>query len=65
MICANKIKAVLLTLVIQLFVVALFFLGFLLDPLIGIWVVAVYFFVVGSFCIYRFILGKFAQMKRA
>lgn len=63
MIHANKVKAFLLTLVIQLFVVALFFLGFLLDPLIGIWVVAVYFFVIGSFCIYQFILGKFGRMK--
>ncbi|EHL29989.1 hypothetical protein LDG_8041 [Legionella drancourtii LLAP12] len=56
----NRITSVLLSIVVQLFFIGFVFLGFLLDPLIGLWIVAFYFFVIGSFLIYYFILNKFS-----
>lgn len=55
----NKVKAILLTIVIQLFFLVLVFFGFLLDPLIGIWTVSIYFLIIGSFLLYFFVLNKF------
>ena len=54
------IKSILSVLVIQVFFLALFFGGFLLDPLIGLWVLAMYFFLVSTFFIYSFFLEKFS-----
>jgi hypothetical protein len=51
----NKITSILITLLVQLTVVGLVFLGFLLDPLLSIWVVGIYFSVVGSFLTYYFL----------
>ncbi|CEK10135.1 Uncharacterised protein [Legionella hackeliae] len=47
-------KALAHTSLIQCIFFASIFLGFLLDPLIGIWLAGFYFFIIGSFFIYRF-----------
>jgi len=52
----NKIKALLLALVIQMCIVGLIFLGGLLDPLLGLWVMGIYFFIVGYYLMYRYLL---------
>lgn len=52
----NKVKAFLGTLVIQLGFLVLFFIGGLLDPLIALWVAALYFFMIGSYLTYRCLL---------
>ncbi|STX55561.1 Uncharacterised protein [Legionella beliardensis] len=49
----TKFKAFLLVIVIQTVFFALGFLGFLLDPLIGVWIVGIYFFIVSSFLMYN------------
>lgn len=54
-----KIKAFLLATAVQTFFVLLFFIGGLLDPLLGLCMVGFYFFVVGYFLTYLFILGRF------
>jgi lipopolysaccharide export LptBFGC system permease protein LptF len=51
----NQIKSILIVIVIQFFFAALTFVGFLLDPLIGVWVVAIYFFGIGSFLMYCYV----------
>jgi hypothetical protein len=50
----NKITSILITILVQLIIVGLVFLGFLLDPLIGVWIVGIYFSVIGSFLTYYF-----------
>lgn len=40
----KKVKAFLLTLVIQTCIAGLIFLGGLLDPLLGLWITGIYFF---------------------
>lgn len=45
----NQIRAFLLALVIQVCIAGLIFIGGLLDPLIGLWVTGIYFFVVGFY----------------
>lgn len=60
----SKITAILLVVLIQFFIVALVFFGFLLDPLIGVWVVAIYFLVIGSFLMYYYVLSKFSSMTK-
>lgn len=60
----SKITAILLVVLIQFFIAALVFLGFLLDPLIGVWVVAIYFLVIGSFLMYYYVLSKFSPMAK-
>lgn len=52
----NKIKALLLALVIQMCIAGLIFLGGLLDPLLGLWVMGIYFFIVGYYLMYRYLL---------
>tara|TARA_R110000868_G_scaffold96745_2_gene266074 strand:+ start:1415 stop:1621 length:207 start_codon:yes stop_codon:yes gene_type:complete len=47
------IKAILLTVAIQLFFFSLMFLGGLLDPLLGLWAAGFYFSIVGSYFIFR------------
>jgi len=54
----NKVKAALLTLIIQIIIAASFFIGFLGDPLIGIIVEGIYFFLIGPFFIYSFFSRK-------
>lgn len=53
-----KIKAFLLASTVHLIFILLFFVGGLLDPLLGLCCIAFYFLVVGYFLTYRFILGK-------
>lgn len=48
-------KTLAFALLIQFIFLASITLGFLLDPLIGFWIVGFYFFIVGSFLIYRFL----------
>ncbi len=50
----SVLASILLTIIFQLLVIFLVFLGFLLDPLMGVWIVAIYFFVIGSFLTYYF-----------
>jgi hypothetical protein len=52
----NRINAFLLALFIQIIIAGLFFLGGLLDPLLGLWVAGIYFFVVGFYLTYRYLL---------
>lgn len=53
-----KIKAFLLATLVQASFILLFFIGGLLDPLLGLYVAGFYFFVVGYFLAYRFFLGR-------
>lgn len=57
----KKISVFLLALVIQICVAGLIFVGGLLDPLLGLWVVGIYFFIVGTYLMYRYILTYFFQ----
>ena len=50
----NRIKAALLMIVIQTIMAGIFFIGFILDPLIGISIAGIYFALIGSFFIYHF-----------
>lgn len=59
----NKIKALLLALVIQACIAGLIFLGGLLDPLLGLWVMGIYFFVVGYYLMYRYLLARLLKEK--
>lgn len=52
----KKIKALTLALFIQFCIAGLIFLGGLLDPLLGLWVVGIYFFVIGFYLMYRYLL---------
>ena len=58
-----KIKVALITILIQATVLGMFFVGFLMDPLVGIWVVGIYFFVIGTFLVYRYLLFAFGRVK--
>ena len=53
-----KIKALLIAVFIQICFAGIFFIGGLMDPLISIWLAATYFFVVGSYLLYRNILNR-------
>lgn len=59
----NKIKAVLCTLIIQMCFIGLFFFGSLLDPLIGLWVAGIYFFVIGSYLMYHCLLTSLFRAR--
>jgi hypothetical protein len=48
----NRIEGSLRTFAIQGFFAFVFFVGTLLDPLIGVWMGLFYFFIVGTFSIY-------------
>ena len=50
----DKIKCILLVIFVQSFFAALIFFGFLLDPLIGVWVVILYFLLIGSILMHIF-----------
>ncbi len=51
-------KAFFYTLIIQILFFALFFIGFLLDPLLGLWFVFLYFIGCGSFWVYQCLNSK-------
>ena len=53
-----KFKAVMLTLVIQIITVVIFFGGTLLDPLLGIYIVGIYLITVCPLLTYHFVLKK-------
>lgn len=57
----NRVQALVLVLFIQSFFMAIAFFGTILDPLIGLWVAAIYFFVIGSFLTYHLVLSKFGS----
>jgi len=57
----TRIKAIFLTLVIQIGFVGLFFLGGLLDPLLMLYAAGIYFFVVGSYLIYCYLLVMYKE----
>ncbi len=44
-----------MTILVQSIILAIVFIGFLLDPLLGLWVVGIYFFGAGTFLMYQFI----------
>lgn len=57
----KKISVLLLALVIQICIAGLIFVGGLLDPLIGLWVVGIYFFIIGTYLTYRHLLTCFSR----
>jgi len=46
--------AIMATFLVQLIIIGLFFLGFLLDPLLGVWIVGIYFFIGSTYLTYYF-----------
>gem|GEM_PF-3170890 len=52
----NRVKALLFALFIQIFIAGLICFAGLLDPLIGLWLAVVYFFVIGFYLMYHFLL---------
>lgn len=52
----NRLNAFIFAFLIQVCIAGLIFTGMILDPLIGLWVAGIYFFVVGSFLLYHYIL---------
>ncbi|MDI9819122.1 MULTISPECIES: hypothetical protein [unclassified Legionella] len=54
----NKIKAFFLALAVQTGFLGLFFLGGLLDPLIVLWLAVGYFFIIGFYLMYRYLLAS-------
>lgn len=54
----SEVKAVLIVIILQAIFCTLLFVGFLLDPLIGVWMFSIYFFIVSSFFMYRYALHK-------
>lgn len=52
----NQIIAFLLALIIQACFAGLIFLGGLLDPLLSLWALGIYFFIVSSYLMYRSLL---------
>ena len=53
-----KIKAIVYTIFLQLIIMILVFFGGLLDPLLGIIVVGINFFVLNTYFVYKFFLEK-------
>ncbi|OCH97851.1 hypothetical protein A8135_01110 [Legionella jamestowniensis] len=51
----KSITIFLMTILVQSIILAIVFIGFLLDPLLGLWVVGIYFFGAGTFLMYQFI----------
>ena len=43
-----------ITILVQSIILGVIFFGFLLDPLLGIWTVIIYFFVIGTLLTYYF-----------
>jgi len=54
----SKVKAFILALLIQLCIAGLIAFGGLLDPLLGLWLAGIYFFVVGFYLTYRRLLDS-------
>ncbi|RUQ89020.1 hypothetical protein ELY11_02985 [Legionella septentrionalis] len=54
-----------ITILFQALIAGLIFIGFLLDPKLGLWIVAIYFFVITTFLTYFFFsrvsIGKFSS----
>jgi fatty acid desaturase len=51
----NKAKAIFTTIIIQAAAIGIFLLGMLMDPLLGLWITFLYFSVVGTFLIYKYL----------
>ncbi len=58
-----EIQALLLAVFIQLCIAALVFFGFILDPLIGFWIVGIYFFIINFYLVYRYLLGLGSTLR--
>jgi len=54
----QKIRAFLHACFIQLCCMGVIFLGGLLDPLMGLWIAIFYFFVIGTYSIYRCLITR-------
>lgn len=50
----NTITPISLAIFTQAVILGMIFFGFLLDPLLGIWMAIIYFFVIGTFLTYYF-----------
>ena len=50
------LKAGILAVIMQIFFAGLFFVGFLMDPFLGLIIAGIYFFIVGTFLIFHFVL---------
>ena len=59
----NRIKALLLSLFIQAYIAGMIFFGGVLDPLIGLWVAGIYFFIIGYYLMYRYLLTTLFKEK--
>lgn len=59
----NKIIAFLLALLVQIGIGGLIFVAGLLDPLLGIWALGIYFFVIGLYLMYRYLLMRLFKEK--
>lgn len=59
----NKINAFLLTLIIQCCIAGLIFFGGLLDPLVGLWILGIYFFGIGFYLMYYFLLHSLFKAR--
>ena len=55
----KKIKAFVFALVVQTCIAGLIFLAGLLDPLLSLWIVGIYFFIIGTYLMYRYLLVNF------
>lgn len=58
MIKLNLFGSAVLTIIIQISIVALAFLGFLLDPLIGVCIVVIYYIFISTSLTFYFILNR-------
>ena len=52
-------KAFVFALVVQICIAGLIFFAGLLDPLLGLWIVGIYFFIIGTYLMYRYLLANF------
>jgi|GEM_PF-3800974 len=59
-----KFKAATLTLIIQAILAMVLFVGFLLDPLVGMIIIGIYFWILGFFLIFYFIMEKLKKHPR-
>jgi len=57
----KKTTAFLLALVVQICIAGLIFFAGLLDPLLGLWIVGIYFFIIGTYLMYRYLLANFVH----
>jgi len=59
----KKIKALLIVALIQFVVAGIFFIGSLLDPLVGIYFVGIYFLIIAPFFTYHYAINLTQDKK--